>query len=199
MKRKLVLVGTLVAIIGVATAPLAAAQTSLVQFETQGGGSRTHTAVAPAFAPVNVLATPGQDVASVTPATSLTTEVLATGSTWSVKAQMCGLTDYTAGTGADCAGQPDRMTRTQGGSGADMLDGNDIAVSRLAPVVVAGGGTTSNGSETDLGSQITLLSNTGQATTSLYTGTYASSASLTINDFTRTGIWKGMWVVTTTV
>src|SRR5687768_10270563 len=58
MKRKLVLVGTLVAIIGVATAPLAAAQESLVQFETQGGGSRTHTAVAPAFAPTNVLVTP---------------------------------------------------------------------------------------------------------------------------------------------
>jgi hypothetical protein len=135
----------------------------------------------------------------VTPATALVTEALATGSTWSVKAQMCGLSNYAGGTGTDCGGQPSRMTRTQGGTGLDMLDGNDIVVSHLTPVVVAGGGTTSSGSETDLGSQITLLSNTGQLPASLYTGTYASSTSLNIVDFTRTGTWKGMWVVTATL
>jgi hypothetical protein len=55
------------------------------------------------------------------------------------------------------------------------------------------------GSESDLGSQITLLNNTGQNALTVYTGTYTGTTNLSISNFTRTGTWKGMWVTTATI
>ena len=202
MKRKFVVVGALVAIMGMATAPLAAADT-LVTFTTSSTGTRVLTAaLAPVFPAVN-LSTQGQTISTAsaggTGATSLVTEVLANGSAWSVKAQMCAPDNYTTPVNGNCTTQANRMVRVQDGTGDDMIDGSIIAVSHAAPVVVAGGGTTSSGSEANLGGQITLLSNTGQSAGTVYSGTYASDTDLTISNFTRTGTWKGMWVVTTTL
>lgn len=47
--------------------------------------------------------------------------------------------------------------------------------------------------------QITLLNNTGQNTASVYSGTYTSTTNLSITDFDRIGVWKGMWIVTATL
>ena len=59
-------------------------------------------------------------------------------------------------------------------------------------------GTTSAGSETTLGAQITLLSSTNELATTTYNGIYSVATGVTINNLTRTGTWKGYWVVTQT-
>ena len=201
MRRKLFVCGALIAVIGVATSPAASAGSeSLVTFSTSSTGTRVLTsAVAPTF-PAADLA--GSQTISTTgvgglPATSLVTEVLASGSNpWSVKAQMCGPNSYASPTLADCATQGARMVRAANATGDDVLQGSDIAVAHGTPVKLLGGGTVVAGSETNLGSQITLLNNTGQSPLSVYSGTYASTTNLTISNFTRTGTWKGYWVVT---
>ena len=200
MSRRVLIPGGIVVAISLAFAPLAAAADPVVQFETTSTGTRVlTTAVAPTFAATNNL-TVSQTIATTAPATSLVTEVLAAGSNpWSVKAQMCGPDVYSAPVSGDCVNEPARMVRVDSGTGDDMIAGSIIAVSHGAPVVVAGGGTTTAGSEADLGGQITLLNNTGQLPLTAYSGTYASTTNLSISSFTRIGTWKGMWVVTATL
>jgi hypothetical protein len=174
---------------------VAGASSTLVQFETQSNGTRVVTAaVAPSFPAITDLNV-SQSIATVVPASVLITEVLARGvNPWSVKAQMCGLVDYAAGSPvADCANKPNVMERADG----DTILGSTIAVTgRTGPTVTLGGGTTTTGSESSLAGQITLLNNTSQNPLSVYSGTYAASAGLTITGFTRIGTWKGMWVTT---
>lgn len=178
--------------IAVGFGPTAAAD-DLVQFETTSTGTRTYVAVAPTF-PVVTDLNVSQTIATTAPATSLVTELLATGSNpWSVKAQMCAPDNYASPTAGDCSvSGANRMVRADG----DILQGSDIAVSHGAPVQTLGGGSTAAGSEANLGGQITLLNNTGQNPLTAYSGTYASTTNLTISNFTRVGVWKGMWVVT---
>lgn len=200
--RVFAFVATLTAL-SVGFAPMAAADT-LVQFETTSSGGRTLSATtAPVFPTTNNLVLAQGDIATVTAASATVTELFAQGGTWSVKAQMCGPNDYTQAlpTAGDCDNHPDRMVRAAGASlpDADILQGALIAVSHEDPVVVLGGGTTSSGSEANLGGQITLLNNTGQTTTSVYNGTYTSTTNLAITDFDRIGVWKGMWIVTATL
>lgn len=193
----------LFAVLGVILLPFAvptsAGADTLVTFESTSSGTRILTAAtAPTF-PLLVDLNQSQTIATSqiggTPAATTVTETLASGNTWSVKAQMCGPNNYAVPTAGDCTNKPARMERADG----DAIAGTTIAVSHGAPVTVLGGGTTVAGAESNLGGQITLLSNTGQSALALYTGTYTGTTNLSISNLTRTGVWKGMWVVTHTL
>ena len=186
-------------IVTMALAPNASAD-QLVEFTTSSSGTRILTLnQAPTFLLTNDL-TSSQNISTTTPGTVTVTEALENGmNPWSVKAQMCAPDDYANPTAGDCANEPNRMVRADNATGEDVLDGNDIAVAHGTPVKVLGGGTLTAGSEPDLGSQITLINNAGQNPLTVYTGTYTGTTNLSISNFTRTGTWKGMWVVTATI
>ena len=187
-------------VIGMGFAPLAAAQESLVEFTTTSTGSRTVTlASAPQFPPTTDLSLVGGDISTAVAASTTLTELFASGASWSVKAQMCGPDDYAAPTAADCATYPNQMQRASGGAAEDRLDGSTISVTRTP--IVNGGlplHTVTAGSETDLGSQITLMTSSDEVATTAYSGAYSTTTSLTVNDLIRTGDWKGYWVITQT-
>ncbi len=187
-------------VLGMAWAPNAAADT-LVEFTTSSTGTRILTLnQAPSFALSALDLTASQTISTTVPAVVTVTEALENGmNPWSVKAQMCAPDDYANPTAGDCANAPNQMVRADNATGDDVLDGNDIAVAHSAPLKVLGGGTLTAGSESDLGSQITLLNNTGQNALTVYTGTDTGTTNLSISNFTRTGTWKGMWVTTATI
>ena len=194
MRARVLAVAALTAAVSLAVAPFAAADT-LVQFSTTSSGTRVlTTAVAPTF-PVTQDLTTSQTVATTVPASELVTEVLATGSAWSVKAQMCGPNDPATPTAAACATKPNEMERSDGTA---TITGSRIAVTHGTPVKTLGGGTLTAGSEANMAGQITLLNNTGQSPLTAYSGTYAGTTNLSISNMTETGTWKGYWVVTTT-
>jgi hypothetical protein len=195
MRRRWLVTGAFDVITSMALAPLAAAD-ELVQFETTSTGTRLLTAaVAPVFTPTTDLNVT-QTISTTVPASATVTEVFAQGSNpWSVKAQMCGPNSYASPTAGDCVNKAARMERADG----DTILGSTIAVTHGGPTVVLGGGTTTVGSEATLADQITLLNNTGQNPLTTYNGTYTGTASLSIANFSRVGVWKGMWVVTETL
>lgn len=180
--------------------PTVAAQESLVTFTTTSSGSRTvTTATAPTFPVTQDLSLVGGDVATTVPASTALTETFATGASWSVKAQMCGPNSYASPTAADCINFANRMVRATGSAAADSLAGSTISLTRGT---IANGGlpahTVTAGSETTLGSQITLMTSSDELATTAYSGVYSVTTGLTINDLIRTGTWKGYWVVTQT-
>lgn len=197
--RARVLASALVIVLGSVFAPLAAAQESLVTFATTSTGSRTVTAaVAPTF-PAQDLSLSGGNVATTVPASTTLTEVFANGSTWSVKAQMCGPNNYTTPTASDCTNLANRMMRATGTATADAILGSTITLQRGTPVVTGTPtGTAAAGSETNLGSQVTLLSSTDEVASTTYNGVYSVTTGLTVTNLTKTGTWKGYWIVTQT-
>lgn len=204
MGRRWLVTGVFAAVMSMAFAPLAAADT-LVSFETTSVGGRVLTAVAPSFPATSVNLVSGQTVSTTVSASASVLETFAKGrSPWSVTAEMCEPVRYadpTSGSApfSDCTSH--RMVRASGGAAADAILGSAITATHTAPVVtlVDGGTTTtgSNGPPADtLTGQITMLSNTGQNPLSTYNGLYVSTASLSISGLDRIGVWKGMWVVT---
>jgi hypothetical protein len=196
--RRWAAVGFLVAV-GIGYGGSASAQESLVQFTTNSNGGRTVTvATPPSFALTDLNATNG-DVATTAPAATSLTETFATGASWSVKAQMCGPNSYATPTAADCGAKPNQMVRADGGAAADRLEGSTIDLNR--GTIVNGGlplHTVTAGSETNLGSQVTLMQSSDELATTLYSGVYSVTTGLTVQDLIRTGTWKGYWVITQT-
>jgi len=199
MKARVVAVSAIALAVWVAFAPLAGASESLVTFVTSSTGQRTITAaVAPVF-PAQDLSLSGGNVVATTPASTTLTEVFASGATWSIKAQMCAPNNYTTPTASDCVNGANKLVRSASGLSADDLDGSTITLQRGTPTITgAPAGAASAGSEANLGSQVTLLTSSNELATTTYNGIYSVTTGLTINNLTRTGTWKGYWVVTQT-
>lgn len=200
MKARFAASAVAAAVLIVALAPLAGAQASLVQFTTSSTGSRTVTLATPPTFPAQDLSLTGGDVNSTVDASTTLTEVFATGSTWSVKAQMCAPDSYASPTAANCSTGANQMVRAAGGALGDRIEGSTISVIRGTPTVTGTpvGNQTAPTAATDLSAQITLLSSDNEVATTTYNGVYSVTTDLTINDLTRTGTWKGYWVITQT-
>ena len=200
MHRRVWAVAAIVLTMGLAFAPLAGASQSLVTVVTTSTGTRTITAATPPTFPVQDLSLSGGDVASTVSASTTLTEVFASGATWSVKAQMCAPNDYATPTASDCTTNgANRLIRANGGDPNDMIDGSTITLQRGS--ITSTGlpkGTATAGSETNLGSQVTLLTSSNEVSATTYNGVYTVPTGLTITNLTRTGTWKGYWVVTQT-
>ena len=195
MRRKVVAVCVFSAVVGMALAPNAAASESLVQFSTTSTGSRTVTlATEPTFPVTQDLSLSGGTITSTVAATTTLTEVFASGATWSVKAQMCGPNDYANPTAADCSSKANRMD-----GALTTIPGTDMAISR-GSITQTGlpRGTATAGSETTLGSQVTLLTSSNEVGTTTYNGVSSTTTGVTISNVTTVDTFKGYWVITQT-
>jgi hypothetical protein len=201
-RGRVVAASVIVLVMGLAFAPLAGASDSLVTVVTTSTGSRTITlATAPVFPAQDLSLSGGNVVASgLSAASARLTELFASGATWSIKAEICSPNDYDLPTASDCTtGHADRLVRATGGAVADDLDGSTMTLQRVAPTVTgAPAGAVSPGTETTLASQVTLLSSSTELATTTYNGIYTVNTGVTITNLTRTGTWKGYWVVTQT-
>lgn len=133
--------------------------------------------------------------ASVTSTLAVTvTEAAVNGVTpWSVTARLCG----PSGGAANCAGDPDRIVLST--DTTKKITGANLAISGRSVTPVAGGGTSTatSGSE-DLSTTRTIFTNTGQDPLLLYTGTYASTSTVTLTppSTATPGAYTGFLVVT---
>jgi hypothetical protein len=136
-------------------------------------GSRSITSVAP----IALISSAGSGTVDGSMAT-LVTETAVTGDAtgWSITAALTNLSD-----------------------GSHTLSKALVDVKNRAVVQVAGGGTSTatTGTE-DLSATRTLFSNSGQSATSVYTGTNASTADLSLHvpNGTATGVYTGTMTVT---
>jgi hypothetical protein len=192
----------IVAVMSLAFAPLAAAQTDTgVTFTTTAVGGRTLTVPnGPTFAPFNLVG--GAAFAdSTVDAVSVVTEVVAASNDWNVTGELCGLTDPVAAnfgaTTPNCANR--QLDRNQA-SPAASIPGTDIIPTNAAtagfPVLGAGSTSYAPGSA-DLSGVINLMSNTGKIAGGTYNGIYSATTNLRINSIPAlTGDWRGFWRVT---
>jgi hypothetical protein len=195
MRRKAVVVGVLSAAMAMAFAPIAAAQESLVTVTTTSTGSRTVTvATAPQFPVAQDLSLSGGTIASTVAASTTLTEVFASGATWSVKAQMCGPDDYGNPQASDCTTYPNQLV-----GAVATIPGDDMALNRGSITQIGlPRGTATAGGETDLGSQVTLLTSNNEVATTTYNGVYSTTTGLTISNVTTVDTFKGFWIITQT-
>jgi hypothetical protein len=112
---------------------------------------------------------------------------------WSVTARLCG-----ASSGAsNCAGDPDRIVLST--DTTKKITGDNLTISGRSVTPVSGGGTSTatSGSE-DLSAARTIFTNTGQDPLLLYTGTYASTSTVTLTppSSATPGAYTGYLVVT---
>jgi hypothetical protein len=182
-----------------------AVNNSLVTVVTTSTGTRTITASTGPTFPAQDLSLSGGNVVSTVNASTTLTEVFATGATWSIKAQICAPNDYTLPTASDCTtNNANHLVRSANGlsptyDANEQLNGSTMTLQRQAATVLGTPtGSTSAGSETDLTGQVTLLSSSNELATTTYNGIYTVATGVTINNLTRTGTWKGYWVVTQT-
>lgn len=136
-------------------------------------GVRSITATTP------IVLNPSLGVATVQGALAATvTETAVTGTNpWSVTAAMSALTK----------------------AGATDIANSNLAISNRAVVPVLGGGTAAatSGSE-NMSATRTLFTNTGQLTTAIYTGTYATTADLALSvpNGQTAGVYSGTMTIT---
>lgn len=186
--RKLPLLLALVALIAVGSPGSARAVDVAVAAQVLAGTRTITTATVTPFS--DALRT-----ASVTSTLAVTVaEAAVNGVTpWSVSARLCGPN----GAAADCTADPDRLVL--GTDTTKKITGSNLAISARSVTPVLGGGTSTavSGSE-DLSAARTLFTNTGQDPLVLYTGTYASTATVTLTPpATATpGAYTGFLVVT---
>ena len=135
--------------------PASANTTTLTANITAGAiGSRTLT-VNPVAAFASVLGNAGM----TTTATMIVTETAVQGANpWSVTASSTAFTD----------------------TGSNSIAATNLVASPVAPVQVAGGGSNTPSAPGNLGSTYTVWSNSGQNTSTLYTGTYTEALPLTL-------------------
>jgi hypothetical protein len=155
-------------------------------------GTRTTASTAPGFPSNTDLSQTSGTVSSNTSASATTTEVVATGGSWSVTAQICGPDNYATPTAPDCTNKANRIVSATG-----SILGSQISVTRGQ--ISASGvphGTAVAGTQTNLSAPITLMSSTDEVSTTLYNGVYSVTTGLTINNLSQIGTWKAYWVVT---
>lgn len=114
---------------------------------------------------------------------------------WSVTVRLCGPNG--GGTAADCAADPDRVVL--GTDVSKKITGANLGITGRSVTPVSGGGTsTAVAGSQDLSAARTIFDNTGQDPLVLYTGTYASTStvSLTPPASATPGAYSGYLVVT---
>ena len=115
---------------------------------------------------------------------------------WSVTVRLCGPNNTTTPTAADCGTYPDEVVQS---GGATTIAGSNVTISSRSVTPTAGGGTTTAVAGTqDLSTTRTIFNNSGQVNTTLYTGTYLSTStiSLTPPSNANTAVYNGYLVVT---
>jgi hypothetical protein len=136
-------------------------------------GSRSVTLVAP----ISMSSAAGSTTLSSPYAVTVTEATRSGTNPWSVTADVSTLTDLTS----------------------DTIAASNLSVSARSIIQTLGGGTSSapTGSAA-FGSAQTLFSNAGQSLTTLYSGTYAASGTVTLAppDGSKTGIYSGTFTVT---
>ena len=187
--RRGALVLVLTSLIGVAPA----SATDVPVTATVLIGSRTLTSVG-----LGTMASVLRAATTSATLTAVVTETAVDGlDPWSVTARLCGPNNVTTPTTADCATYPDQIVLT--GDGTKAIPGTAVTISSRSVTPVAGGGTSSAtaGSQT-LATTRTIFTNTGQVPTTLYTGVYTGTASISINapSNAATGAYNGFLVVT---
>ena len=114
---------------------------------------------------------------------------------WSVTARLCGPNG--GGTASDCTNKGDRIVLSTDAS--KEIGGANLAISGRSVTPVLGGGSSvaTAGSE-NLSTTRTIFTNTGQDPLTLYTGTYASSSTVTLTPpaAATPGAYTGYLVVT---
>jgi len=161
----------------------ASASTSNVQVAaTILSGTRTMT-TASLTAP---LASAGRAASVSTTLSVIVTETAVDGADWTVTAQLCGPNNTTTPTAPDCGTYANKIVKS-GGNGTTVIDGTNLTLSgaSVTPAVVSvpsvAATTTALNGTADLSQSRTLLSTTGQSGTSIYTGTYTSAATVSLN------------------
>jgi hypothetical protein len=161
----------------------ASASTSNVQVAaTILSGTRTMTTAA-LSAP---LASAGRAASVSTTLNVVVTETAVDGADWTVTARLCGPNNTTTPSAPDCATYGDKLVKS-GGDATTVIAGSNLTLSGVSvtPAVVSvpsvAATTTALSGSPDLSQARTLLSTTGQSGTSIYTGTYTSSATVTLN------------------
>ena len=163
-------------------------------------GTRTMT-TASLSAP---LASAGRAASVSTTLNVVVTEAAVDGADWTVTAQLCGPNNTTTPTAPDCGTYPNKLVKS-GGDATTVITGANVTLSGagVTPAVtsvpsVAATTTALNGTA-DLSQSRTLLSTTGQSGTSIYTGTYTSSAtvSLTVPSTAAAGTTYNGYIVLT--
>lgn len=184
---------------------LLAALVALTAVGMPGSASADDIAVAAQVLPgtrtiTTATLTPISDVlraASVDSTLAVTvTEAAVNGVTpWSVTARLCGPNG--GNTAADCGADPDRIVLSTDTS--KKITGANLSISGRSVTPVAGGGTSTATSGTeDLSAARTIFTNTGQDPLLLYTGTYASTSTITLTPpaSATAGAYSGFLVVT---
>jgi hypothetical protein len=183
MKFRAVAAAGVVLLLGVFIVPLAFAADG-------GGGSSTVTAT------ITSGSVGSRSITSV-PAISMTSAL----NSASLSGAYTVVVTEAARTGTNAWSVTGEMQNNQLTSGANTIASTALAVSGRAVVQVAGGGTsTAPDPETSeaLGTARTLLSNSGQSTSAVYTGTYTGTGNLTLTppNGAATGVYTGTFVVT---
>jgi hypothetical protein len=114
---------------------------------------------------------------------------------WSVTARLCGPDG--AGTAADCLTHPDKLVIATDTS--KEIAGTNLTISGRSVTPVLGGGTsTAVAGSQDMSTTRTIFGNTGQDPALLYSGTYASTSTVTLTppSTTTAGAYSGYLVVT---
>lgn len=185
--RRFALLAALIALFAVGSPGTAGAVDVAVSAQVLSG-SRTMTATLTPF----VAALRGQAVDSALAVT--VTEAAVNGVTpWSVTTRLCGRD--AGGTAPDCTAEPDLIKL----DATNRIAGSSLTISGRSVTPVLGGGTSTatSGSE-NLSTTRTLFTNTGQDPSLVYTGTYESTATVTLTPPVSAiaGTYTGYLVVT---
>jgi hypothetical protein len=215
VRRKLLVCGALIAVIGVATSPKASAQLpaagdAFVSFTSSATGQRVITVnTAPLFASTDISGTNGTITANA--AVTTVTELLAQGANFSVNVKVCGPTDN----GTSDSALEDATVQASGaacGTKANVLERyDDVQLSgsqlRLWSALGAAGATvpfgtvsqntpTTEGAAVDMAAPVTLFSVSESPLAPAYNGVYTQTTSAKIVNLTTPGRWRGFWVAT---
>jgi len=181
---------TLAALLAVVTALIAPSGAQAVDVAVTAqvlSGSRSITT-----ATVGPLASLGRTATATSAVAVTVTEALVNGdNAWSVTARLCGA--------AACGSLTDRIVLN--GDNTTQLAGSafslkDVAVTDTSAAL--GGGTITPMADADLSTTRTLFSNAGQAPTSIYSGVYAATGTLSLTPPANAapGSYSGYLVVT---
>lgn len=201
-RNRLLMAGAFFTVMVGFVGPSAFAGSTLITFTTSvNSGSRTLAETPPAFASSTDLTGSNAALATATSATTTVTEVLAAGvNPFSVTAQVCGpanLTTPAAVNGEDCTGLPNRLVALTAGAVTATISGSQItATNSNLTHLGTPQGTAANGATTTMTAPITLLSVTGESTSTAYNGVYANSTALSVANVYNAGTYYGYWITT---
>ena len=171
---------------------LAVVATTLVIGPIAEAGTRATSSTPPTFPANTDLSATHGSVSTTSGAGATTTEIAASGASWSVTAQICGPDNYTTPTAPDCVAHPNQIDSATG-----VIPGSQVSLQR-GTITTNGAphGTARAGTETTMTSPVTLMTSTDEVSTLVYNGVYSVTTGLTISNLASLGTWKAFWIVT---